>query len=199
MNNTLTFSSKVELTENSLTFTSAPTEEDIATTFKTLSLAEGATLFWIGDFLNQVEIIKGKTYAEICAKSNYAPDTLWKAKRVCAAIRPEKRVRGLTYSFHKEVLELTKDPAKTVELLIEAKEQGLKLSQIRKNFRLSNAETAKEDVEPIAINNQYLTLINALDTIKHIFNGTPQLAADQKSYLMNEIESVYQLAREQLN
>jgi len=198
--NQLTLPTKVTLTENSLTFTNPPTEEDIKNTYQALTLMESASLFYIGDFLNQIEIIKGRTYAELMAKSNYAKKTLWTAKNVCSFIPPTMRVKGMSYSMHKEVLELTKDADKAVGMLKEAKEEGLTLSEIRKSYRLANAEVDNTpDVIDIYKNEQFLQLEDCINTINHILeSSTLNLAGQQRDYILIEITNLYNKAVEVL-
>jgi hypothetical protein len=183
----------VELGANYLKCNADLADKELAEVFKALSLMQGSTLFWVGDFLNTLEMKKGEAYAKAYAATDYSPQTLWKAKAVCKKIPRELRV-DLSYSHHKEALEESKSNlAVAVDFLRKAEKERQSVKELRQSIRFAlrdsvpNPETDRiEEIDPVT-----LQLQDAFFTIRRFLeNTTSTTFGMRKAFVRAELETL---------
>jgi len=188
----------VELGTNYLKFNSPPTDGDFSQVFKALNAMQQSSLWWIGDFLANVELKKGEAYARAYTLTDYSGSTLWGAKSVCKRIPVELRL-NLSYSHHKEALGLTGDVALALEFLRQAEQEKLSVKQMRKQIVLSLGDPTKQEKTTLreVIDPETLQLQDAFYTIRRFLENTTSTSFSmRKAFVRAELETLAEWAQE---
>jgi len=189
---------KVELGENYLDIKGALSDRELSEVFRSLSRMQGASLWWIGDFLNSAATTKGEAYAKAYLATDYAPATLWEAKSVCGRIPKESRV-NLSYSHHKEALGIAKDTTLAIRFLKTAEQEGLSVKQLRKTIieALGERQDRKVVATKTIIDSESVALDNAFSTIRNFLANTTSTTFDMKKRnVLAELETLAEMAKE---
>jgi N6-adenosine-specific RNA methylase IME4 len=96
--------------------------------------AEGAVMWWIGDWLNYGECRWGEKYSQALEATGFAYQTLADAKWVGRRIQFSRRHEKLSWSHHREVARID-DDAEQDSLLAQAEAGGWTRSQLREAVR----------------------------------------------------------------
>lgn len=145
MNNNLPVKiAQCELTTNSATFNPAMPWADWLEAGQQLCKVAGATLWWIGDWINYGEKAYGEKYAQALGLLDYDAQTLRNAAYVSSNVT--LRLQGLTWSHHREVAPMNQD--KQAQWLNKAATNQWTVSELRQHIRREQAEFKDDDNEP---------------------------------------------------
>lgn len=187
----------IELGTNYLRIPSELPKEKLSEIFDTLKHLQGSTLFWLGDFLNTIEIRYGETYKALLEATDYDPGTLQVAKSVCKKLPPEVRL-NLSYSHHKEALVESKGDSKlALKYLKEAQEAGLKVRDMRKAIRLESMDPKADEVRDAMpeLDTEWLNVQNAFVTMRHYLGKvTSSTERSRRTFLIQSLEELSALA-----
>jgi hypothetical protein len=188
----------LELGTNYLEFKGDVSDEQLIQIFKSLSYVQGSTLFWIGDFLNTIEMKKGEAYAKAYALSDYTPGTLWVAKSVCKKLPRHLRC-NLSYTHHREALIESKgNMPVAVDFLRKAEAAGLTVKEMRQSIRRALADSlpSQETNEINVIDPEMLRIQDALFTIRRFLENTNSSTfALRKEFVRAELETLLEWAQ----
>ena len=116
------------------------------------SRANGATLWWVGDWLNYGEFRWKETYQEASEQTGLEKNTLRKAKYIAALFESGRRIHTLTFDHHRLVAPV---PArKADEFLNEASRYSWstrELKQVVNQWKNGKRASALPDGEPCTI------------------------------------------------
>ena len=98
--------------------------------------------FYLGDLLNNAEMVLGESYAQLIDCEKYRPKTLANFKYVASNIRPAGRWKELSFSHHAECAKL--EPNLQDSWLKQAHEQQMSVSELRKAIKGEPAEKKKK-------------------------------------------------------
>lgn len=135
-----------ELTRNSATFQPALPWNEWMEAGHQLCKVAGATLWWLGDWINYGEKAYGEKYKLALETMDYDYQTLRNAAWVSNKIVPSTRQLGLSWSHHSEVAQFNGD--NQMQWLQKAAVNQWSVSQLRQAIRKHNAVFASDDDEP---------------------------------------------------
>lgn len=192
----LSIEGKFVIGRNFLKVAEDATDEDLKEIFKYLETCNGGLLFFIGDFLNEVELRKGQAYAKSYSMTSYAPSTLYNAKNLCRYFPRELRT-NLSFTHHYTALgECRGDVEMARGFLLEAEKEGLSFRELRTLIREKIRDANPEPEEPeTEANKQLLQLMDSFniiaDCLRNLNAGTPILI---RNYLSEELMKLNTLA-----
>ncbi len=135
---------KVEVGSNYLALAPDVSDQDIREILVRLRQVETSYQWILGDFLCQVEKIRGNDMARAMIKSfEVSEGRAYDARKVCAFIPREKR-REISFTHHLTALyECDLDADLALQFLDRAIKDGWPVSQLRKAIRLASAEPGR--------------------------------------------------------
>lgn len=121
------------------------TDEQLSQIKGTLHTINESGLWWWGDYLNFTEFKRGISYEAAAGDSDYAPESLRKARRISAAFEFGTRVPLSWHHHHDALNECEGNAVKALDWLKKAAESGWSISEMRKQIRLSAPHAGEKD------------------------------------------------------
>lgn len=142
-----------------------------------LSKVEGATHWWIGDWVNYGDNRWGEKYKEALEKTNFAYQTLADDSRICSNFEITRRRIKLPYSYHRDVMALNQEEQD--ELLEKAEKENWTRAKLRievERYKIRHLLSSNSTIENnCIIHGDFREICNQYpdDSIHHIFTDPP--------------------------
>lgn len=151
---------------------------DWSSVLKRLAQVHDASNFWLGDCLAHGEHIYGETYAQAASECKINEDRLQALIYVSERVRPESRMRELSWSCHREIAKL--DRKQQTSWLTKCIKQGWSLPELKeallnaglRKLRSAGKKTKEKTDEPklgaIIHDGTYLLPVTEVDTVQEV-------------------------------
>lgn len=129
-------------TTTSLTLAASTSFASLCEVTKSVLALQDASLWWVGDLVNFCREKYKSQYAQLAEILGYERQSLVNIAFVCTHIPAEDRVPDVSFTLHREVVEIPRD--KRIVLLEQARLGKWSVRQLRNAVRLDSSEYAQE-------------------------------------------------------